>query len=376
MGRVTVIGAGPAGMMAAISAARVGARVTLFEKNDEAGKKLLLTGGGRCNLLNLHADRDLTFNYPGGGPFLYSAFSQVSPQDLVAFFRELGLELKEEEAGKVFPQKGRAGAVREVLLGELGRLGVEIRYQSPKVTLSELAEPVILATGGASYPQTGSSGDGYRLAQAAGHRLVAPKAALVPLHLEEEWPRELAGLSCFVELRIKVRGRTVRHRGQLLFTHFGLSGPVALNLSRELTPPQTLELNFLPQRPADLFAGAGTISQRLSSYLPRRLSRQLLILARIDPAKEELSGKEEARLSDHLFALPLTVSETRGLPLGMVTRGGVELREVEPQTMASKLCPHLYFAGEVLDLDGLTGGYNLTAAFVTGCVAGRAAGGS
>ncbi|HOB21865.1 MAG TPA: NAD(P)/FAD-dependent oxidoreductase [Bacillota bacterium] len=389
MGRVIVIGAGPAGMMAAIFAARAGARVLLLEKNQEAGKKLLLTGGGRCNLTNTKAGEDLPAQYPGGGRFLHSCLARYGPRFICQFFQDIGVELVTEEEGRVFPKSLRAASVRDALLRELKSLGAEIRYCQPvrKLRLaggkvagvaSDSFYPgqhVILATGGASFPATGSTGDGYSLAQRAGHTLVPPKAALTPLIIEESWPRSLSGLSVFAQGQIQAGRRKLKSQGQLLFTHFGLSGPLALNLSRYLEKGAAVELNFLPGlRGEELLQVGSTAAQSLDRFLPRRLARQLLELAEIPPQTKNLNRAEKERLEKVLFAAKLTVAGTKPLEEAMVTAGGVALDEVNPKTMASKKKAGLYFAGELLDIDGITGGYNLTIAFATGCAAGSAAG--
>jgi predicted Rossmann fold flavoprotein len=385
MGRIIVIGAGPAGMMAAIFAARAGARVLLLEKNLRPGKKLLLTGHGRCNLTNISAGEDLVRQYPGGGPFLHSSLAQFSSRSICTFFQELGVELAVEDQGRVFPSSGRAEDILEALLGELARLGVEIRYRMRVDRLFDknhsfnidglTASRVILATGGASYPGTGSTGDGYSLAHEAGHSIIPPGPALVPLIVEDKWVRSLSGLSLPAQARLKVGKKTIRDQGQLLFTHFGLSGPLALNLSRYVRERVQIQLNLLPGgKQQELFSFDTTIGQRLDELMPHRLNRQLLRLAEIDPAARSLSAKLEQQLLELIFAHPLTVSSTKPLAEAMVTRGGVELCQVDPKTMESKIRSGLYFCGEVLDLDGISGGYNLTAAFATGHVAGRAAG--
>lgn len=394
MGRVNVVGAGPAGMMAAIFAARAGARVLLLEKNSQPGKKLLLTGSGRCNLTNIFAGEDLLGHYPGGGRFLHSCLANFPPQAICAFFQELGVELVQEDEGKIFPRTGEAGDVLAALLGELERLGVEIHYNHPlaELLIEEGAicglttgdgkkfsgQKVILATGGASYPATGSTGDGYRIAKKTGHRIIDPGPALVPLLLAERWPRSLSGLAFPAEAQLQVGKRTIVEQGQLLCTHFGLSGPLALNLSRHVTGKTALRLNLLPQLGAEeIFRdSASTIGQRLDRLLPHRLNRKLLELGQIEPSTKNLAPGPREQLSKLIFSLPLTVTGTRPQAQAMVTRGGVALNQVNPKTMASKDVGGLYFAGEVLDLDGICGGYNLTAAFATGAAAGRAAGGA
>lgn len=387
MGRVIVIGAGPAGMMAAVSAARAGARVLLLEKNSQPGKKLLLTGHGRCNLTNIFAGENLPVQYPGGGPFLHSSLAQFPPRAICGFFQELGLEMIQEDQGRIFPRSQRAEDVLAALLAELSKSGVELLSNQNPELLPEngriavqgresfSVSKVILATGGASYPATGSTGDGYNLAQKLGHRIISPSPALVPLVVAEAWARSLSGLSLPAQARLGSGKKAIKGEGQLLFTHFGLSGPLILNLSRFVTGEMTLELNLLPQaRREDLWQDSSlTIGQRLDELLPRRLNRQLLQLVEIDPAARNLAGLKLQTLSELIFALPLTVVGTKPLKQAMVTRGGVDLREVNPKTMESKICPGLYFAGEILDLDGISGGYNLTAAFATGYTAGRAA---
>lgn len=411
MKRVVVVGGGAAGCMAAYSAAACGAQVTVLEKMAAVGRKMLIAGKGRCNVTN---DCDIaTFikNMPGNGQFLYSALHAFSGNDLRTFLEEWGVPTKTERGGRVFPVSDQARDVVAAFEKALRRKGVdvktgeavkEIRLEDGRtvgvVTKQDKfysADAVILTTGGASYPGTGSSGDGYRLAADAGHTVVPLRPSLVPLEVAEDWITDLQGLS------LKNVAATVYHGqrsaasdfGELLFTHFGLSGPIILSLSghaaEALLRPEAGEvligINLKPalsaeqldkrvQRDFTSFARK-QFKNSLNDLLPAKLIGVIVDLSHIDPDKpvHQVTREERARLVGLLQQLTFTVTATRPISEAIVTAGGVNTREISPGTMASKLVPGLYFAGEVIDIDGYTGGFNLQAAFSTGYVAGRSA---
>jgi predicted Rossmann fold flavoprotein len=404
---VIVIGGGAAGMMAAAAAADNGARVILLEKKERLGKKLRITGKGRCNLTSaLEKDRLLS-GYGKNGRFLYSAISEFSNQDLVDFFDTRGLRCKVERGFRVFPANNDAGSVVQVLSNNLVRAGVTIktsckvdeilitngkvegvRFNRGKI----LGRAVIIATGGMSYPATGSTGDGYRLALAAGHNIIEPVPGLVPLIVKEPWVMSLKGLSL---KNVKATAYTEGQRlgeefGEMLFTHFGLSGPIILTLSSKIAQrwrinkkPVTLSLDLKPalsgevlndriQRDLSKFARRQFMNS-LDELLPKKLIPVIIQLSGIDPRKKtsDINRSERKLLVNLLKDLRMTVIGTRPISEAIITIGGVDLKQIEPKSMESKLIKGLFFAGEILDIDGCTGGFNLQAAFSTGYVAGK-----
>jgi predicted Rossmann fold flavoprotein len=402
---VLVIGGGAAGMMAAAQAALSGAEVTILERNSCLGKKLSITGGGRCNLTHAATVPTLIENIPGNGRFLYSAFTTFNSQDCQRFFTKLGVHLKVEVDGRVFPVSDRSHDVIAAFQAFLVRSGARIQFHSRVQELLTdegriigvvaaghriLSPVVILASGGTSYPETGSTGDGYRLAKSVGHTIIEPKPSLVPLETEENWPKSLAGLSLpGLTLTLYEGDRVLGSRtGDLLFTHFGVSGPAVLLLSRLVTHrtgqgPLRLTFNLLPGlSPKQLdghlqhiFATAPCrqLATSLAELLPRRLAPVVSTIAELDPAKpvHQVTKIERSRLLQVMTALTLKISGTRPLSQAIVTAGGVSTKEINPRTMGSKLVSGLFFAGEVIDVDGYTGGYNLQAAFSTGYLAGK-----
>lgn len=412
MQQVLIIGGGAAGLMAAVSAAQHGARVTLLEKMKDIGRKLLITGKGRCNLTNSCDIPELVKNMPGNGSFLYSAFNAFSNQDVVDFFYQAGLPTKVERGGRVFPVSDQARDVVKTFSRELSKLGVTVKTnQIVKKLIIEngqavgavtcdgeyRADAVIIATGGASYPGTGSSGDGYRFAQAAGHTIVPLKPSLVPLEVEEEWITELQGLSLKnVTATVLSDGKKAAEEfGEMLFTHYGLSGPIILSLSKKVselfaTAPGrevTIEINLKPALSIDMldkrlqrdFAkfARKQLKNSLHELLPAKLIPVVIDLSFIDPDKfvHQITKEERLRLLDILQHLTFTITQTRPVTEAIVTAGGVSTKEINARTMESKLISGLFFAGEVIDVDGFTGGYNLQAAFSTGYVAGKSAAG-
>ena len=406
-GRIVVAGGGAAGMMAAITAARAGARVLLLEPNEKVGRKLYITGKGRCNVTNNCAREELMASIPRNGKFLFSAFSRFSPQDAMAFFEQLGVPLKTERGGRVFPRSDKAADIVDALLFELRRQGVEIRRDRVSgltVSGGRLAEvtaqaggkisgceALILATGGASYPRTGSTGEGYRLAQQAGHTVVPIRGSLVPLTSDDPCCARLQGLSlrnvgfCVRDHRGKI---VFQEQGELLFTHFGLSGPLALSASAHMDFAKWQYTAHIDLKPAldqqkldarllrDFEARANQdYANALGGLLPRSMAPVFVQRTGIAGSTKvhDIRKKQRRALLEALkdFSIPLT--GVRPVEEAVVTSGGVAVGEVDPKTMESKKASGLYFAGELLDVDGYTGGFNLQIAWSTGYAAGQAA---
>ena len=399
---VFVIGGGPAGMIAAANAAINGHSVTLFERNEKLGKKLYITGKGRCNVTNI-ADRDSFFEHVLRNPrFLYSAFSHFDNKTLMERIERAGVPLKTERGGRVFPASDKSSDILRALERIVREASVNIRLNTRVEAIlvqdnaisgvrvdgkSISCDAVVVATGGVSYPQTGSTGDGYTFARATGHRVEEPVASLVPLTTEETWPHTLAGLTLKnVTLSATKNGKEIfSELGELLFTHFGVSGPLVLSLSGVIAGAPAGTKLLIDLKPAltreqldarlvrDLQEAAKQqVKTALHALLPQRLLEIVLELVQIDGAKPvgEFSKAMRLRLIETLKAMPLTVSGARGLNEAVVTRGGVSVKDVNASTMESKLVQGLYFAGEVLDLDATTGGYNLQIAWSTGALAG------
>ena len=403
---VVVAGAGPTGLMAAGTAARRGCRVTLLDPNGVPGKKLRLTGKGRCNLTNDRDVEDVIKNIPTNPRFLYSALSMFPPSDVMTFFKELGVPLKTERGGRVFPISDRACDIVSALECWLNGLGVSVTrgrvtglliqertligIQTDLKDASELpCDRLIVATGGASYPATGSTGDGYRLAASAGHTVRPPIPSLVPLISDDPCCAALQGLT----LR-NVALRTYDHQnnliytdfGELLFTHFGVSGPMALSASAHMRGPSSPWRLSIDCKPAlDEVRLDARILRDFDRYQNRELKNALsdLLHKRMIPVIIEMSGVspdrkihsvtkvERARLLSLCKNFPVNVTGLGPLCDAVVTSGGVSVKEIDPSTMASRLVSGLYFAGEVIDVDAYTGGYNLQIAWSTGYVAGE-----
>lgn len=403
---VVVIGGGPAGMMAAAEAALSGAQVVLLEQNEKLGKKLYITGKGRCNVTNA-CDRDGFFAAVVRNPrFLYSAFSAFDNSDLMALIERQGVPLKTERGGRVFPASDKSSDILRAMERYVRASGVDVRLNT-RVTGLAVSDGVvcavrtdrgdvpcgaaIVATGGRSYPQTGSTGDGYRFAADTGHTVESPRGALVPLVTEERWPQALSGVTLKNVTLTARRGEKLLHRsepGELLFTHFGVSGPLALTLSSliadepagvrlfiDLKPGLTAEqldarlLRDLDENRQKRLLGA------LHALLPERLLVSVLEQSGVDAQKRvsDLTRAERTAIRNTLKALGMTVAGTRPIDEAIITRGGVSVRDVEAKTLSSKRVSGLYFAGEVLDVDAITGGYNLQIAWSTGALAGRCA---
>ena len=402
---VIVIGAGPAGMMAAYAAAGQGADVLLLEKNEKTGRKLRITGKGRCNLTNNSDVREVMANIPGESRFLYSALTAFPPERVMRFFEDHGLPLKTERGKRVFPQSDQANDVANLMQRLCRESGVSIlRAEAKGISLHDGAvsgvkiqdetvscKACIVCTGGLSYPLTGSTGDGYRFAKAAGHTVTLLRPSLVPLESPDPCCARLQGLSLKnVELRVYENDRLLcREQGEMLFTHFGVSGPLVLSASSRMRhfdrAAYRLEIDLKPaldEKTLDL-----RIQRDLKKYQNKEFRNALcdlmphaLIpeLVRLTEAPEALRANEvtretRLRLLRNLKAFPIEVSGTRPYAEAIVTAGGVSTKEINPRSMQSKLISGLYFAGEVLDLDAYTGGFNLQIAWSTGRLAGISA---
>jgi len=402
---LAVVGAGPAGLLAAIAAAELGRRVVLLEQLPRPGVKLLATGGGRCNLTNTLPPGEFPARFGRHGRFILPALDAFGPDDLRRFLHSLGVPTAAPDGLHVFPVSDSAADVQRALVRRARDLGVRLRLATTARALwieddtlrgiqtssgRVAANAVILATGGKGYPDLGASGSGYALAREAGHTIVAPTPALVPLVTRETWPRELAGLALSpARVRIDLPGRPPAGiAGDLLFTHTGLSGPAVLDLSGDVAvllrdraevplrldlAPRTTRAEWLARLDSwPRSEGRKTLRTLLAAHFPRALADLLCRLAGLDPATRPAQVSRPARrtLADLFTALPLTVTATEGWDRAMVTRGGVALKEVDPQTLRSRLVPGLAFAGEILDLDGPSGGFNLQWAFSSGHLAG------
>ena len=401
---VTVIGGGPAGMIAALFAAGNGNKVTLLEKNEKLGKKLYITGKGRCNVTNAGGPEVFMQNVTTNARFLYSALQAFDSSDLIGMLEGAGVPLKTERGGRVFPVSDKASDITGAFERLLRRAEVSIslhtavskigirdgRVASVQTTDGKVfqTDAVIVATGGLSYPSTGSTGDGYRFAEEAGHTITRCRPGLVPIETVEEWPAELAGITLKnVVLSVYKGDKLLRSEmGEMLFTHFGLSGPLILSASSVLPDDLTGCRLTIDLKPAldektldarllrDLESNAGkSVGNAFHALLPSRLLKMILSLARIDPEIKTGSFTKKMR-ADLLHALKNTclhVKTLRGFREAIITRGGVGVKQIDPSTMESRLVKGLYFAGEVLDLDAMTGGFNLQIAWTTGAAAGR-----
>jgi len=407
--QVIVIGGGAAGLVAAGEAALAGAETLLFEKMDRPGRKLGISGNRRCNLTNVAPLPEFLSHFGPRGRFLRFAFSRFFTADLVALLKSLGVRTVVEDGGRVFPASGRAHDVVDALVGWAGRCGVKLRLRTPVERLiteqgrlvgvqtagarARKADAVIVATGGASYPATGSTGHGYRLAAAAGHTIVPIRPSLVPLEIAGAVAGSLQGLSLRdVSVRVLANGRQrAELSGEMLFTHFGVSGPAILSLSKQVVDALAaggrvvLSIDLKPglnERELDRLLLRELSShgkQRVAGWLNRLLPKRLVLVCAQSTGilqaglAHQVTAEERRRLRTWLKDFRLEVSGHRQFAEAMITAGGVETREINPRTMASRLVTGLYFAGEVLDIDADTGGYNLQAAFSTGWVAGRSA---
>lgn len=405
---ILVAGGGAAGMMAALFAARAGASVTLLERNEKLGKKIYITGKGRCNLTNDCSLEEFLRQVPRNPRFLYGALNRFGPQDMMALMEEAGCPVEVQRGQRVFPCSEKASDVIRALARLMEQAGVRVRLHSRIQSLIVQegraagvvlengerleADAVILALGGQSYPMTGSTGDGYALAREAGHHVLPPEPVLSALETVEDWPRALQGLA-LKNVRLTLRsGRKTLYTelGEMLFTHFGISGPLVLEMSchlpAELAQAQvTLDLKpGLTPEQLDLRLQRDFASQPrkqlqnvLPGLLPLRLSALFPDLAGVSGERicGQITRGEREQLGAALKALPITLRARRPLAEAIVTRGGVDVKEIQPATMESKLLPGLYFAGEMIDVDAHTGGFNLQIAFSTGALAGSSAAG-
>lgn len=408
MGNVIVIGGGAAGMMAAISASGSGDNVILLEKNEKLGKKLFITGKGRCNVTNAADMENLFAGVCTNPKFLYSAFYTFDNRMLMDFLENAGCRLKIERGDRVFPVSDHSSDIIAAFSRELKKRNVDIRlnteaveilvrtaekYECCGVRLSDgktlKCDKCIICTGGLSYPSTGSTGDGYKFARNTGHRIVEAKPGLVPLETEEEWCGKLMGLSLKnVSVRM-VNGKRELYSGfgEMLFTHFGVSGPLILSASSFYSKRKSDDVKlYIDLKPAldreqldrrllrDFDDNKNkAFKNSLSGLFPSKLIPVMIELSGIDPEKKvnEISREERKTFLELIKNLPLNVTGTRSFAEAIITQGGVSVKDVDPHTMESKLVKKLYFAGEVLDLDAMTGGFNLQIAWSTGYLAGQ-----
>ena len=406
---VAIIGAGPAGLMASFSASQQGRSVILIEKKSAPGKKLLLTGGGKCNLTNAEFNLKELVRHYNNGEFLFHIFSIFGPKETIEFFNELGLKTKIEKDKRVFPKSENASEVLEVLVKYLEKKKIKILFDSEVVNLNfknkkinsiniktqenilEIkADKYIISTGGKSYPLTGSDGFGYSLAEKLGHTIIKPKPALVSIKINEEWVKSLPGIA-LKDIKITVsqdNKNYFKKDGEILFTHSGISGPVILNASGKIG--ELLEkgevnicLDIFPLlNVEELNSGieelykkytAKTIKNILSILIPERFAEAFLTFIKIDKNKiaNNISKIEKSEIIKNLKNIKITVKEISDFNLAMVTRGGISLNEIDHKTMKSKIIDNLYFAGEIIDIDGNTGGFNLQMCWSTGYIAGK-----
>lgn len=402
---VIVIGGGPAGMMSAGAAASRGKRVLLLEKNPSLGKKLLITGGGRCNLTNNKTEvRTMLSKYKGNDQFLFSAFAKFSVKDALAFFNSRGLATKEENEGRIFPVSDSAKSVFDVLVKYMKEGNVEVKtgievtgilQSEEKMTVATrggyfIAGAVVLATGGISRPETGSTGEGFKWLKKLGHTIIENDFALVPVALSDAWVKKLGGVSLKnIKLTIFENGKKhVDGKGSVMFTHFGITGPLALNMSKEIGEllkygKVTAEIDLFPaedlgalrKRLQELLAGEPNkkLKNVLSSIVPSALTDALLNIANIDgDTKNNLvSAENRKKLVKLMKAIPLNVSHLLGADKAVISSGGVDLSEVNFKTMQSRIILNLYLVGDVLNIDRPSGGYSLQLCWTTGFVAGN-----
>ena len=417
--KTIVIGAGPAGMMAAISASNCGDDVILLEKNEKTGKKLFITGKGRCNVTNACTRDEFFENIVSNPKFLYSAFSQFNNTDLMNLIEDNGTPLKTERGNRVFPVSDHSSDILKALNNALKKAGVDVRLNtSVKSIITEIiketeesdskkkeytkrvvgvktdngviyeADRVIIATGGISYKSTGSTGDGLRWAGEEGHRISTLKPALVPLETYEKWPFELTGLSLKnVSLSLLIKDKVkYKEMGEMLFTHFGISGPLVLTASSIIAKSDEKDIKvFIDLKPAlsdDEFdarlirelkeGNKKELKNILGNIYPIKLGLQIFELSGVDIYKKcnEITKEERKKILDYTKRLPLTIKGTRDFDEAIITHGGVSVKDINPKTMESKLVKNLYFAGEVIDVDAFTGGFNLQIAFSTGYLSG------
>jgi len=401
--KVVVIGGGPSGLMAASIAAKNGNDVTLIEKNERLGKKLFITGKGRCNITNATDIDGLIEHIPGNGSFLYSAFYTFSNYDLMDFIESLGVKLKIERGNRVFPVSDKSSdiikAFERYLTSQKVKIMLNTKVQDIIIEGGRIkgivydgkemyCDSLIISTGGKSYPLTGSTGDGYKFAEKAGHKIEKIRPSLVPLVAEEDWVKELQGLSLKnVSIKAFHKNKVIYEDfGEMIFTHFGVSGPIILSCSRfiidRLPDVVQIKINLKPgltpeqldkriQRDFQKYSRK-IFKNSLDDLLPQKLIPVIIKLSEIDENKEvnQITRDERLRLVKLLRELTISIKDTRQFNEAIITAGGVSTKEIDPSTMESKIVKGLFFAGEVIDVDGLTGGFNLTIAFSTGYCAG------
>ena len=408
MRQVIVIGGGAAGLMAAGTAATRGASVVLLEKKDRPGRKISISGKGRCNVTSAMEPEEFMKHYPRNGKFLYSAFDQFSNRDMMEFVEAHDVPLKVERGQRVFPESDKAEDIVDMLVKWCRKKGVRIECNAPVQRIERTkqgrytvvyeggmltGDAVILATGGMSYPGTGSTGDGYAFAESLGHSITELRPGLIPLIAEESWVRELQGLS-LKNVRLTAlqdnKKKINEEFGEMLFTHFGISGPIVLSMSRDIgeymykkKKPVKMKLDLKPALTeetldARLQRDFAKFSKKqfknvLPELLPAKLIPVFLKLCGIPEEKEcnSITKEERRHLVELLKNLSFTVVDCRPVKEAIVTCGGVKVKEIDPRTMESKCSPGLYLAGEIIDVDGYTGGFNLQAAFSTGRCAGN-----
>jgi len=404
---ICIIGAGPAGLMAAIFSAAAGVDTMVIEANSSPGRKLFLTGGQRCNLTHQDDPRELVREFDDKGRFLSYCLHEFPPQKVQEFFDGLGMPTKVEKDGCVFPVTNHAGDVRDALFKRAKRLGVKFLFGRRVSSITKEggmfivlagkehvhARKLIIATGGLSWPQTGCTGDGYRFARQFGHRIVQTRASLVPLVTLEAWPGQLAGTALGnVRITTRINNKKIAAAGAMVFTDDGLGGPVAQDMSRYLTyylpvadTPIEIVLDLAwhfeqAELENRIIEHIGANPKRkvvniLAGFVPKRLSTLLCELAACDGQLPAGKLKKDMRkkLIKAVKALPLSIVRTGPIAEATVTRGGVDVTEIDPKAMESKICPGLFFAGEVIDIDGPCGGYNLQMCWSTGALAGSSA---
>ncbi|MCB4790299.1 MAG: NAD(P)/FAD-dependent oxidoreductase [Elusimicrobia bacterium] len=403
---VVVIGAGASGMMAAGRAGELGKKVLLIERNDVPGKKLLITGKGRCNLTNTGDLNEFVESFGKNGRFLYRAFSEFFNQELIEFFKKYGVETKVERGGRVFPISDDSNDIVRALEKYLKNSGVAVRYNSrlKDVFVKEnsvigiklhdetviRAPKAVVATGGLSYPATGSTGDGYELARKLAHTVVEPRASLVPLETTENFIKDIQGLSLKnVEVSLYSNNKKIDSEfGEMLFTHFGISGPTVLKISNKavvcLDKKEKVEvsINLKPKLDREILDkrlirefeenSLKSIKNVMKNLLPQSLIPVFIKLLALPEDKKcnQINSNERTKITGLLMDLRLHIKKARPISEAIITKGGIALNEIDPHTMESKIIKGLYFCGEIIDIDGCTGGYNLQAAFSTGYLAG------
>lgn len=401
--KIAVVGGGPSGIIAAGFAGSRGLDVTLFERNDKLGKKLFITGKGRCNVTNNSPISDFFDKVITNSSFLYSSFYSFTNEDIMNLIERYGVKLKVERGNRVFPISDKSSDIIKAFEKFLKDNNVKIKlntrinnieYNNGKFTLisengyEDIFHRVIISTGGKSYPATGSTGDGYEFAKKLGHSIISLKPSLVPMEIEEDWVKSLMGLSLKnVTLKAFIRDRLVHEEfGEMLFSHYGISGPIVLSMSNVINKYENqkikLKIDLKPAlsneklderilRDFDLFKNK-QIKNGLVKLLPQNLIPIVIRLSSIDESKpiNQITKEERRKIVDTIKGIPLTFKKFRPIEEAIVTSGGVSTQEIDPSTMESKLVPGLFFTGEVIDVDALTGGYNLQIAYSTGYLAG------